>query len=324
MNILKSIRYKEWLTSKIPLMVVPLLGYMILQGTTFYNIALLVQWTLFLMCFYAFGYIINDYADREVDKIVGKENSLIHISKASAAFRVFVVFALGFIIAIYNHFDIKTLLIIVAIYILGASYSAKPFRFKEKGILGVIVSSFAQRSMPLLLLIPYINIKPVELILWMVLGFAVGLRYIFIHQYIDLENDLKSGINTFLTKRKINVELTIKTIFIFELIIIGVLGYMHSNVFIFGVFTVIYILQIYFSYLTVDKIYKQNYWCSYICVPMEDYYNIYLPVIYMVNLIFAEILWIIPLVLFIIAMIPTMKKKIEIPLFYFKCGGYKK
>jgi len=57
---------------------------------------------------------------------------------------------------------------------------------------------------------------------------------------------------------------------------------------------------------------------------MEDYYNIYLPVIYMVNLIFAEILWIIPLVLFIIAMIPTMKKKIEIPLFYFKCGGYKK
>lgn len=324
MNLLKSIRYKEWLTSKIPLMAVPMLGYMISQGTTTGSVLLLVQWVVFLMCFYAFGYIINDYADREADKIVGKENSLIHVSKFNAAMRVFVVFVCGFLVAIYNHYDIKSLLIVIAIYILGASYSAKPFRFKEKGILGVIVSSFAQRSMPLLLLVSYINIDVVELVLWMVLGFAVGLRYIFIHQYIDLDNDLKSGITTFLTKRKFNVELTIKMVFVIEIVLVALLGWMHSNILIFVLSSIVYALQICFSYLTVHKIYKQNYWCSYICVPLEDYYNIYLPVIFMVNLILTEMFWIIPLIVFVVLMMPTIKKKLEIPLFYFKCGGYKK
>lgn len=324
MNILKSIRYKEWLTSKIPLMAVPMLGYMMSQGTTIYNILLLIQWVLFLMCFYAFGYIINDYADREADKIVGKENSLIHVSKFNASMRVFIVFISGFLIALYNHYDIKSFLILIAIYVLGASYSAKPFRFKEKGILGVIVSSFAQRSMPLLLLVSYINIDVVELVLWMALGFAVGIRYIFIHQYIDLDNDLKSGITTFLTKRKFNVELTIKIVFVCEIVLVAVLGWIHSNMIVLILFSALYTLQLSFSYVTVHEIYKQNYWCSYICVPMEDYYNIYLPIIFMVNLILTETYWIVPLAIFVVLMAPTIKKKLEIPVFYFKCGGDKK
>ena len=61
MNVLKSVRCKEWVASKIPLLVVPLLGHMIKNGTTLNNVLLLFQWTIVLMCLYAFGYIINDY-----------------------------------------------------------------------------------------------------------------------------------------------------------------------------------------------------------------------------------------------------------------------
>ena len=324
MSLLKSIRYKEWLFSKIPLMAVPMLGYIINSGTTKSSIFMLIQWIIFLICFYAFGYIINDYCDREVDKIVGKENSLLEVSKLNASIRVFIVFAVGFFVAIINHIDVRTLVIITAIYVLGASYSAKPFRFKEKGILGVIVSSFAQRSMPLILLISYINIDLFDLILWMLLGFLVGLRYILIHQYMDLNNDLESGVETFLTKRTLNVEPIIKAILIIELIIVIVFGCVYSNMIVFSFVSLVYAIQMYFSFLTVHKIYKENYWCSYICVPMEDYYNFYLPVIWMINLVFANGYWSILIFLFTLSMLPILKKKVEIPIFYFKCKGWKK
>jgi 4-hydroxybenzoate polyprenyltransferase len=78
-----------------------------------------------------------------------------------------------------------------------AFYSLPPLRFKERGILGLIVASIAQRSLPGLVFFATYRHWETDTLLFSFLYFFVGLRWIIAHQIWDFENDSNSGVRTF-------------------------------------------------------------------------------------------------------------------------------
>lgn len=220
--ILNLFRVKEWYDSKIPMLISASYYLFVRYHVPFSpnSLFLLAVLICFYSLFMAFGYIINDYADMEVDKLAGKHKVMHSMSAKMALFIVIFTGIAGCLTVLVYRFDLIVLLLLTVIYFFGASYSAPPFRFKEKGVMGLIVSSSAQRCMPLLLVFVLQNTGfDIWLVFWIVLSFLVGLRYILVHQYIDIENDRKSGVRTFTLKNeKITIAL-IPFVFITEIIL---------------------------------------------------------------------------------------------------------
>lgn len=67
-------RVGEWYDSKVPMLLLPALYIMIIEGTASAEHALgnVILLLIFDSVFLAFGYLINDYADMDVDKRLAK------------------------------------------------------------------------------------------------------------------------------------------------------------------------------------------------------------------------------------------------------------
>lgn len=108
---------------------------------------------LFVFLFLAFGYLINDYCDRESDKKAGKDKVIFNLSERTIRISFILVIAGAILpVWIYSGFSLAVIGAEAVTFVMGASYSMPLFRFKEKGVWGLIVSSFAQRCMPLLVI----------------------------------------------------------------------------------------------------------------------------------------------------------------------------
>ena len=112
---------------------------------------------------------------------------------------------------------------------------------------------------------------------WGALGFLVGLRYILIHQAEDLENDIKSGTRTFVKKNGGSVRLLIY-------LCLGLEGIFLLLLFLWNLkagwqlaLLAVYLLQLCIAGGTIRFLYKENWLTSFLCVPLEDLYNFYLP-----------------------------------------------
>ena len=79
-------RIKEWLYSKLPFMLVPLMMYLTgdSEQSKLRRLALFTSYLFYLLTFLSFGYAINDYCDIEQDKISGKRNMMGNLKKCQA------------------------------------------------------------------------------------------------------------------------------------------------------------------------------------------------------------------------------------------------
>lgn len=150
--------------------------------------------------------VLNDYTDLQVDIIAGKENRLssFHPKYAKLILIFFGILGLGvLLICFYN--STVSILITLGSYLSYYFYSCNPFRFKSKGILGVFADACGAHLFPCILVMYQLGIFNnfvdyyfvISMFFW---SFIVGLRGILYHQYIDLENDLKCGLNTVAVK----------------------------------------------------------------------------------------------------------------------------
>ena len=199
----KYLRVNDWYDSKVPFLLCYLLcSYFLCPKIDTVSFVLIFSVSfLFVFLFLAFGYLVNDYCDRESDKKVGKDKVIFTMSERAIRISfVLVIVGAAFPIWIYSGFSWFMLGTEILTFLSGMSYSMEPFRFKEKGVWGLLISSSAQRCMPLLVICQTMPINKGLLILFLILSFIIGLRYIFIHQVLDLENDRKSGVKTFVDK----------------------------------------------------------------------------------------------------------------------------
>lgn len=155
-----------------------------------------------LLAFLAvFGHFINDYSDYESDKEVGKTN----------VFNMLPVRYGGKLIVVLGGLSIS-LSIVLSPWIIGLvvlqmvcnmSYSFRPLRIKERGILALLLTGLYERMLPLIIIIVHIvpinHLSEMQLIfsfVYLLWSYLWECRNFLNGQLEDYENDKKTGTNS--------------------------------------------------------------------------------------------------------------------------------
>ena len=320
-KIVQLYRIPEWYDSKVPLLLAPAL-YLFLKRQTALGAASLTELLLLILfygIFLGFGYVINDYADLEADRLAGKKKVMQSMRRGAAAAVVWLTAAAGCALMLALSPTLKMCLALAVIYFFGASYSARPVRFKERGVMGLVVSSAAQRCFPLLLLIVLEDWFSVDFWLWMILSFVVGLRYILVHQLLDLENDKKTGIETFSMGRETAVRRMIRLVFILEIVLICVL----LAPLVIG-HPWIAVIPAFYLWLSLIRwrgclaVYGAAGMYSFAQAPLEDFYNQYLILMLDLLLMTVDRRWGILLILWAALLLWPAIRRMKFPMIYFR------
>ncbi len=313
-QILSLFRVAEWYDSKIPLIIVIYMYCYQKDGDGLPFSKGFGAIFVFSFLFYAVNYLINDYADLEIDRLAGKKKVIQLYSKRAVFILICSIALLATVLLLaMTGVRIATAIMLLLSWFLGASYSVPGLRMKERGIWGVIVASFAQRNCCILVLATIVPISPLVFTLWMVLSFANGIRYILIHQYIDLENDIKTGTSTFVRGRVWQSKRAIDLALALELLCLVLLffGYLRAHL-LPCLFALLYLLLMLLNRYFVSRVLEESYWYSFANVPLEDLYNAFLPMAMTLAMLRQqESLWI--AVACLIYLLPTLRKKLYMP-----------
>lgn len=288
-NIIGYFRIKEWYDSKIPMMMSVFLYFYFINceqydARQFY--VRFISYFLYLAMFLAFSYLINDYSDMDIDRKAGKSKFILQVPEKV------VVLSLAGLIIVGNlpllmtvRWNIRCVILSCIIYGLGAAYSVKGIRFKEKGAIGLVECSIAQKCVPVLL-IPYLVKIDIKLfICWLILLFLDGMRYITIHQVIDCENDLKTGVKTYISTGKMFYKNCMLIEIFLEVVLVIVLYVkLGINHWILWLFVLYYLLEEWVLRKVICTFLQKSWLFSYEAVPMEDLFNVYIPVIMLISI----------------------------------------
>lgn len=287
-KIIDYFRVLEWYDSKIPFMLCGFIFNVILVGDRdVWDISVkFILYFIYLVAFLSFSYLINDYSDMDADKKAGKKKVIFAVDKRLTIF-VLVLLPICGIVPLWGYLKFNMFYIVLAIvvYFFGAAYSISLFRFKERGFIGLLECSVAQRCIPLLVIPFLVDSFNIYFVLWIVISFIDGIRYLVIHQYIDRENDLKSGIRTFILDYNVSAKKLLVTLFVIEsaffLFIFFKLFMINPYILVFFVLYVIY--EIIIS-IVVTRYMRIDWFCSFLAVPLEDLFNVFLLMIVLVYL----------------------------------------
>lgn len=281
------LRVKEWYQSKIPFAMCYLWFVYMQRGIEDMEqfVAVNILSMLFLGCFLAFSYMINDFSDIEVDKSAGKEKVICSQSKAAVIGWLIGLFLGGCVpLLCYQRWDAALGVMLLLTYFLGYAYSMKPFRFKERGLIGLVECSVAQRCMPIGVIWMLIGGGRSIFLLFLLISFFMGLRYIFIHQLIDIENDRKSGVNTYAMCHYWVSCVGVYVMFAAEVILLAFLCSMIARPKLFVMIPIVLILE-YLQGRNVQKCIVANPFLTFYNVPLEGFYNIYFLVFIMICMV---------------------------------------
>jgi 4-hydroxybenzoate polyprenyltransferase len=188
-------RWRHWFQSKLPFITAGALLLAPAHASPRNIIAMMITVAMWA----AFGYGINDVADRDVDDRAGKPNRAVRVTQASST--VFLVLMAGGALAMCRLWaaDAAAIGFLAAGLILAAAYSIRPVRLKGRGVWGLIAAAAAQWSFPIL------AVSAAEPAGWMrpatwslsVLGLAIGLRWMAVHQLHDAAADRRTGVRTY-------------------------------------------------------------------------------------------------------------------------------
>ena len=319
------LRIKEWIDSKVT-MILGVVAYFLCinKVDSIQCLKILTVYFLFLSMFLALSYVFNDYADMDIDRKAGKIKVISSVPKWLVVLSFGVMILIGDVpVLLLVERKVLCFCIIVLITAFGLAYSFPGIRFKERGVLGLVECSFAQRCLPLTPILLFIELRKTNIILWILwflLSFFDGLRYILIHQYIDQENDRKTGTHTFVLERQVNIRKTIKLAFIIDIvgcaIILIPLARQYPIIVAIGV--VLCILLELCVYKVLNVFAKKDWMVSFDSVPLETFFNIIMPV--MIGLCMMKINGLMILfVLFILECnVRAIKAKLDIVAVYIR------
>ncbi|NIV13306.1 MAG: hypothetical protein GWN62_19085, partial [Aliifodinibius sp.] len=146
----------------------------------------------------SFGYLLNDLSDRKLDRGHGKPNTFQNDTLSYAISVVAICFLLSTCLAI-PFFNRQFFLILWGIWVISVvAYSLPPFRFKQRGLIGLLIVVFAQRVLPTLIVFSAFNYNNfTDIWLFTLYIFLRGLSSDINHQIEDLGRDAETKINTF-------------------------------------------------------------------------------------------------------------------------------
>jgi 4-hydroxybenzoate polyprenyltransferase len=145
-----------------------------------------------------FGYLLNDWADREADRLVGKRNAFHRASTRRACLVLGGILIGGLAVGatVCRTWDTRVLVVIQIL--ISFAYSHPPFRLKGRGALGLVAVLWAQYLIPTALVLSLFS-KGIaaDWMFWMSFAVTNGLCLEIGHQLFDRERDRRAGISTF-------------------------------------------------------------------------------------------------------------------------------
>jgi 4-hydroxybenzoate polyprenyltransferase len=205
----KIIRASEWWLYKIaPLLAVAYAEILLIHLPLLQSIITVVTFLLSISSVAAYGYIVNDIFDIEVDRKAGKSNAIAQLLPWQRFLFCLLFVATGFAVPILMKFSTLAIILLAINYLLPTLYSAPPLRLKERGIWGILSDAAGAHAVPTLFVAttflhlsttPQPNALTFSIIAaaW---AFFAGVRGILLHQLWDRDNDLNAGISTFVTQ----------------------------------------------------------------------------------------------------------------------------
>jgi 4-hydroxybenzoate polyprenyltransferase len=151
----------------------------------------------------AYVSLINDFADRADDLAAGKANRLSGVSSQDVATLLAAPIVAGLIFVHIWRSDVLLLSLYLAAWLAFSLYSLSPFRWKSRGLLGVLADAGGAHLFPTLVAVvlafreagrPLNAPWVVAVGIW---AFGYGLRGILWHELSDMENDRAAGVRTF-------------------------------------------------------------------------------------------------------------------------------
>ena len=206
----KYLKIDQWWGNKIS----PLVAFAFL-GVSHYatppsDLCLTKQLLIFLLaCFgiAGFGHLFLDAFDKREDRLNGKSNGWLMLGNVKAGTALFLLFSMSWLpLYFLPHWDTVQWLVAVE-FILFVLYAVSPFRFKERGIPGIVVDGLYGYVMPALVAWTIFApepegvvavIYPLCILLWLL---PKGIRHILRHQYFDLDADQGAGVSTFAVRQ---------------------------------------------------------------------------------------------------------------------------
>jgi len=145
---------------------------------------------------------VNSLADNRHDEASGKGSVFSGWSTRRARTAVLVAAGISVVPLVIGADEhpaaIGSMIVSMAV---AAAYSLPPLRLKERGVLGALSSSLAQRSLPALTIFCYFEAYSLAPLVYCALTLVIGLRFILVHQVDDLAADQISGTRTLATRR---------------------------------------------------------------------------------------------------------------------------
>ena len=283
-NIHKFLRTADWLDSKIPFMISIALFLYVFSGAEMQWCELYAKlgaYFLHTSMFLAFSYVINDFTDIDVDIKAGKKKVMHRMSKILIIISMIAMILVSTIPMFYV-VENKVIFAFYAgfMYLTGAAYSVHwLFRFKERGLIGLIECSVAQKCLPLLPLMNLLQTKWYYLALFTIISFINGLRYILIHQVVDYENDIKSGVKTFVSEGHNKYRVAILISFLIECIFMSI-AFIRIGIEYYFIFVILIVYCVFEKIISVVVInyMKVDWFCTFLAVPLESLYNVFFPI----------------------------------------------
>ncbi|QLE44447.1 tetratricopeptide repeat protein [Nostoc sp. C052] len=202
------LRGNDWWFYKIPPLLAIAYAEILLQATpTLQSIITLLSLIASMFFVAAYGHVVNDIFDIEVDLQAGKYNRIACLSNLQRILLSASLAVAGLIPWFFIGINTKSTFLLATIYVLLTIYSAPPLRLKERGIWGVITDAAQVHAVPTLLVATVFSDlasipQPESATLATVAtawAFLVGIRAIVLHQIWDWKNDLNSGVKTLVT-----------------------------------------------------------------------------------------------------------------------------
>ncbi len=157
----------------------------------------MLAFILFSLFSTTYGYLINDFADRKLDALHGKPNTFHGDGNLKALVVVAVVLLVSVVCALPFVQKPWFSELWALWFFMATFYSLPPFRFKEKGRIGLVLVVFAQRVIPALILFAAFEFhQPLLLIALLNFVLVKGFNSDIHHQLEDYENDRRTGTRT--------------------------------------------------------------------------------------------------------------------------------
>lgn len=248
----------------------------------------------------AFGFGLNDVADRSFDLQAGKDNRAKDLPPASWCLFLIVTAILPLLLSLVRAPDHAATVFLLVGLGLAVLYSVPPVRLKERGFLGIVAGAAAQWAIPVLIASSFEvqGWNRVETWFLSLLALFIGVRWMGIHQVIDTDADREAGIHTYATEGG-SVEALVSGVFKLELgllVFLFVFTWSESipPLIAFG----LWLIMMFMVYLG-DRLRSgtvNDYWTA----PLAEYYFLLLPVSLAVAKAWTEPLFLCVLLIFVV------------------------